>query len=129
MRSMNLWPSRCEKFVDLGLLADDGERIRLTREGLFVSDAIGRRCCEAVPAECATACSTMELYLSALLASHVGHSYSKQCGWLEHVVRQAVAHSRLQRRPRQFAFERRLVVRRQRLVVFLGPHPRSAGVA
>ena len=28
------------KFVDLGLLADDGERIRLTREGLFVSDAI-----------------------------------------------------------------------------------------
>jgi oxygen-independent coproporphyrinogen-3 oxidase len=28
------------KFVDLGLLADDGERIRLTREGLFVSDAM-----------------------------------------------------------------------------------------
>ena len=28
------------KFVDLGLLADDGEQIRLTREGLFVSDAI-----------------------------------------------------------------------------------------
>lgn len=28
------------KFVGLGLLADDGERIRLTREGLFVSDAI-----------------------------------------------------------------------------------------
>ena len=28
------------KFVDLGLLADDGERVRLTREGLFVSDAI-----------------------------------------------------------------------------------------
>ncbi|MEX2306172.1 MAG: radical SAM family heme chaperone HemW [Pirellulales bacterium] len=29
-----------QKFVDLGLLADDGERVRLTREGLFVSDAI-----------------------------------------------------------------------------------------
>jgi oxygen-independent coproporphyrinogen-3 oxidase len=28
------------KFVDLGLLADDGDRIRLTREGLFVSDAL-----------------------------------------------------------------------------------------
>jgi oxygen-independent coproporphyrinogen-3 oxidase len=28
------------KFVELGLLADDGERVRLTREGLFVSDAI-----------------------------------------------------------------------------------------
>jgi oxygen-independent coproporphyrinogen-3 oxidase len=28
------------KFTDLGLLADDGERVRLTREGLFVSDAI-----------------------------------------------------------------------------------------
>ena len=28
------------KFVELGLLEDDGERIRLTREGLFVSDAI-----------------------------------------------------------------------------------------
>jgi oxygen-independent coproporphyrinogen-3 oxidase len=28
------------KFVELGLLADDGERIRLTRDGLFVSDAI-----------------------------------------------------------------------------------------
>jgi oxygen-independent coproporphyrinogen III oxidase len=28
------------KFIDLGLLADDGERVRLTREGLFVSDAI-----------------------------------------------------------------------------------------
>jgi oxygen-independent coproporphyrinogen-3 oxidase len=27
-------------FVDLGLLTDDGERIRLTREGLFVSDAL-----------------------------------------------------------------------------------------
>jgi oxygen-independent coproporphyrinogen-3 oxidase len=29
-----------KKFVDLQLLADDGERIRLTRDGLFVSDAI-----------------------------------------------------------------------------------------
>jgi oxygen-independent coproporphyrinogen-3 oxidase len=29
-----------KKFIDLGLLADDCERIRLTREGLFVSDAI-----------------------------------------------------------------------------------------
>ena len=28
------------KFIDLGLLVDDGERIRLTREGLFVSDAM-----------------------------------------------------------------------------------------
>jgi oxygen-independent coproporphyrinogen-3 oxidase len=28
------------KFVALGLLADDGERLRLTREGLFVSDAM-----------------------------------------------------------------------------------------
>jgi oxygen-independent coproporphyrinogen III oxidase len=28
------------KFIDLGLLADDGEQIRLTREGLFVSDAM-----------------------------------------------------------------------------------------
>jgi oxygen-independent coproporphyrinogen-3 oxidase len=28
------------KFVELGLLADDGQRVRLTREGLFVSDAI-----------------------------------------------------------------------------------------
>jgi len=28
------------KFVELGLLADDGEQIRLTREGLFVSDAM-----------------------------------------------------------------------------------------
>jgi len=28
------------KFIDLGLLADDGERICLKREGLFVSDAI-----------------------------------------------------------------------------------------
>ncbi len=32
--------SPLRKFVDLGLLADDGERVRLTREGLFVSDAI-----------------------------------------------------------------------------------------
>ena len=29
-----------QKFVPLGLLDDDGERIRLTREGLFVSDAL-----------------------------------------------------------------------------------------
>jgi oxygen-independent coproporphyrinogen III oxidase len=29
-----------KKFVDLGLLTDDGQRIRLTREGLYVSDAI-----------------------------------------------------------------------------------------
>ncbi len=29
-----------QKFVGLGLLADDGERVQLTREGLFVSDAI-----------------------------------------------------------------------------------------
>jgi oxygen-independent coproporphyrinogen-3 oxidase len=28
------------KFVELGLLRDDGERVRLTREGLFVSDAM-----------------------------------------------------------------------------------------
>jgi oxygen-independent coproporphyrinogen-3 oxidase len=28
------------KFIGLGLLADDGEQIRLTREGLFVSDAM-----------------------------------------------------------------------------------------
>jgi oxygen-independent coproporphyrinogen-3 oxidase len=28
------------KFIDLGLLSDDGEQIRLTRAGLFVSDAI-----------------------------------------------------------------------------------------
>ena len=28
------------KFVELGLLADDGERIRLTREGLLISDGI-----------------------------------------------------------------------------------------
>jgi oxygen-independent coproporphyrinogen-3 oxidase len=28
------------KFVALGLLCDDGQRIRLTREGLFVSDAL-----------------------------------------------------------------------------------------
>jgi oxygen-independent coproporphyrinogen-3 oxidase len=29
-----------QKFVSLGVMSDDGERIRLTREGLFVSDAI-----------------------------------------------------------------------------------------
>lgn len=29
-----------EKYVALGLLADDGARVRLTREGLFVSDAL-----------------------------------------------------------------------------------------
>jgi oxygen-independent coproporphyrinogen-3 oxidase len=29
-----------QKFISLGLLSDDGERIRLTREGLFVSDAL-----------------------------------------------------------------------------------------
>jgi oxygen-independent coproporphyrinogen-3 oxidase len=29
-----------KKLVAIGLLADDGERIQLTREGLFVSDAI-----------------------------------------------------------------------------------------
>ena len=28
------------KFVEHGLLADDGQRVRLTREGLFVSDAM-----------------------------------------------------------------------------------------
>jgi oxygen-independent coproporphyrinogen-3 oxidase len=28
------------KFINLGLLVDDGVRIRLTREGLFVSDAM-----------------------------------------------------------------------------------------
>jgi oxygen-independent coproporphyrinogen-3 oxidase len=28
------------RFVAQGLLADDGRRVRLTREGLFVSDAI-----------------------------------------------------------------------------------------
>ena len=28
------------KFVAAGLLEDDGERVRLTREGLFVSDAL-----------------------------------------------------------------------------------------
>jgi oxygen-independent coproporphyrinogen-3 oxidase len=32
--------ARLGKFVDLGLLEDNGERIRLTREGLYVSDAI-----------------------------------------------------------------------------------------
>jgi oxygen-independent coproporphyrinogen-3 oxidase len=29
-----------ERFVGLGLLSDDGQRVKLTREGLFVSDAI-----------------------------------------------------------------------------------------
>jgi oxygen-independent coproporphyrinogen-3 oxidase len=29
-----------KKFINLGLLTDDGKRVRLTREGLFVSDAI-----------------------------------------------------------------------------------------
>jgi oxygen-independent coproporphyrinogen-3 oxidase len=29
-----------KKFVGLGLLSDDGERVQLTREGLFVSDAM-----------------------------------------------------------------------------------------
>lgn len=29
-----------QKFIELGLLADDGKRVRLTRQGLFVSDAI-----------------------------------------------------------------------------------------
>jgi oxygen-independent coproporphyrinogen-3 oxidase len=29
-----------QKFINLGLLADDGERIRLTRTGLFISDAM-----------------------------------------------------------------------------------------
>jgi oxygen-independent coproporphyrinogen-3 oxidase len=29
-----------KKYVDLGLLSDNGHQIRLTREGLFVSDAI-----------------------------------------------------------------------------------------
>jgi oxygen-independent coproporphyrinogen-3 oxidase len=29
-----------QKYVALGLLADEGDRVRLTREGLFVSDAI-----------------------------------------------------------------------------------------
>lgn len=28
------------KFIDLGMLIDDGDRIRLTRQGLFVSDAL-----------------------------------------------------------------------------------------
>ncbi len=31
------------RMVALGLLEDDGERVRLTREGLFVSDAIWPR--------------------------------------------------------------------------------------
>ena len=29
-----------EKFVALGLMSDDGQRVKLTREGLFVSDAL-----------------------------------------------------------------------------------------
>ena len=29
-----------KKFVGLGLLSDDGEQLQLTREGLFVSDAL-----------------------------------------------------------------------------------------
>jgi oxygen-independent coproporphyrinogen-3 oxidase len=29
-----------EKFVNLGMLVDDGQRVRLSREGLFVSDSI-----------------------------------------------------------------------------------------
>ena len=28
------------KFVELGLLSDDGSRVKLTREGLFVSDGL-----------------------------------------------------------------------------------------
>jgi oxygen-independent coproporphyrinogen-3 oxidase len=28
------------RFVELGLLSDDGARVKLTREGLFVSDAL-----------------------------------------------------------------------------------------
>ena len=39
-KSTSLSPTPLQKFVELGLLADDGERIRLTREGLFVSDAM-----------------------------------------------------------------------------------------
>jgi oxygen-independent coproporphyrinogen-3 oxidase len=31
---------KLKKFTKLGLLADDGERVRLTPEGLFISDAI-----------------------------------------------------------------------------------------
>lgn len=29
-----------QKFVNLGLIADDGERVRISREGLFISDAM-----------------------------------------------------------------------------------------
>ena len=29
-----------KKFIDLGMLADDSERIRLTRDGLLVSDSL-----------------------------------------------------------------------------------------
>ena len=29
-----------QKFVGLGLLVDDGDRLRLSREGLFVSDSL-----------------------------------------------------------------------------------------
>jgi oxygen-independent coproporphyrinogen-3 oxidase len=36
----NLVAGPLRKYINLGLLADDGERIRLTREGLFVSDAM-----------------------------------------------------------------------------------------
>jgi oxygen-independent coproporphyrinogen-3 oxidase len=36
----DLVATELERFVGLKLLADDGQRIRLTREGLFVSDAI-----------------------------------------------------------------------------------------
>jgi oxygen-independent coproporphyrinogen-3 oxidase len=32
--------SKIAKFVDLGMLADDGNRVRLTREGLLVSDSL-----------------------------------------------------------------------------------------
>lgn len=32
--------SQLAKFTELGMLADDGDRIRLTREGLYISDAI-----------------------------------------------------------------------------------------
>jgi oxygen-independent coproporphyrinogen-3 oxidase len=31
---------RFHRFIDLGLVSDDGERLQLTREGLFISDAI-----------------------------------------------------------------------------------------
>jgi oxygen-independent coproporphyrinogen-3 oxidase len=33
-------PCPLRKFIDLGMLVDDGEQIRITREGLFVSDAM-----------------------------------------------------------------------------------------